>query len=584
VAHHAGALDSVAFEQGRRDSRSGDRNPIHMGGADPARWRSFLEEGAGQLALLAEFKSAPGSCYELIRHISAFCGSKARLAIQDRRRPFPLYPGRRPWSRQASMLFGTEGDRPHALLSQLLLQDPIPIVPPVIAASLAEQAGADQDLLEGNFRGIRRHDPILVPPVAVTASSGAQRHLTANRARSYPLAPSVARLVTAVGRRGSPRVPKSPFHPPPEFRPMRPVQVLFLPLVLVLLPSLQADTIHLTDGTSIEEVKVKDETLQSVTYKEGREETLVQSNRILSITFSPMPTLIDRAEAGLDEDQYMGAVMGYEEYIAQNSEPERKYPWALPYAYYRVVELQQTMREWDAVVVAVDRLLLKAGTSRYAPLALIKKAEALYDGGKPKQAMAALDELTQLSKSAQLGGRWDIEADLRRLLFDTRLKGQERVKKLEALSSRAGGTYRSAWGRAEVAIGESLLKDNDQAGAEKVFRAVIKDSGSDRYARAAAWSGVGACLFNRAAAATEAGEDGAAAICRESALAHMRVLVLYRDQTRFLSGALYWAGRSFDLIGDEESADRAQRLYRKVIRNHKGTRWAEEARAFYKKR
>jgi hypothetical protein len=64
----------------------------------------------------------------------------------------------------------------------------------------------------------------------------------------------------------------------------------------------------------------------------------------------------------------------------------------------------------------------------------------------------------------------------------------------------------------------------------------------------------------------------------------MRVLVLYRDQTRYLSGALYWAGRSFDLIGDEESSDRAQRLYRKVIRNHKGSRWAEEARAFYKKR
>ena len=70
---------------------------------------------------------------------------------------------------------------------------------------------------------------------------------------------------------------------------------------------------------------------------------------------------------------------------------------------------------------------------------------------------------------------------------------------------------------------------------------------------------------------------------RPSALAFMRVVILYRDQTRYLSGALYWAGRSFDLIGDDESADRAQRLYRKVIRNHKGTRWEQEARAFIRR-
>jgi predicted negative regulator of RcsB-dependent stress response len=365
---------------------------------------------------------------------------------------------------------------------------------------------------------------------------------------------------------------------------MRPVQTLFLPLILLVLPTAQADTIHLTDGTSIEGVSIKEETLQGVVYKDGRTDATVQSNLIRSITFSPMPVLIDRAEAGLDEDQYMGSVAGYEEYIAQTSSPERKFPWALNYAYFRVIELQQTMGKYDAVVAAADRLIEKAGTSRYAPLALVKKAEALFDGGKAKEALVALDALTQMSKSAQLGERWDIEADLRRVLFDARLQGQARIKKLEAISSRAGGMYQSVWGRAEVAIGEALLKNNDQAEAEKVFRSVLKETGSDRNAMAAAWSGVGACLFNRAAAATEAGEDGAPAICRDSALAHMRVLVLYRDQTRYLSGALYWAGRSFDLIGDEESSDRAQRLYRKVISNHKGSRWAEEARAFYKKR
>ena len=188
---------------------------------------------------------------------------------------------------------------------------------------------------------------------------------------------------------------------------MRPVQTLFLPLILLVLPTAQADTIHLTDGTSIEGVSIKEETLQGVVYKDGRTDATVQSNLIRSITFSPMPVLIDRAEAGLDEDQYMGSVAGYEEYIAQTSSPERKFPWALNYAYFRVIELQQTMGKYDAVVAAADRLIEKAGTSRYAPLALVKKAEALFDGGKAKEALVALDALTQMSKSAQLGERWD---------------------------------------------------------------------------------------------------------------------------------------------------------------------------------
>jgi predicted negative regulator of RcsB-dependent stress response len=354
-------------------------------------------------------------------------------------------------------------------------------------------------------------------------------------------------------------------------------------LGLAAAPGAAADTIRLTDGTSIEGVQVREEGLQKVTYKDGRKDGEVDVDKVLTIVFEPKPALVDTAEAGLAEDLYMQAIQDLEEYIASNDEPERKYPWALSYAMYRVVELNETMGAWGAVVAGADRLLAKAPQSRYAPLALLRKAEALYEAGKGADAMKALDALSTMAGGAGLGARWEVEIDLRRVLLDDSVQGDARVKKLEGVSASAGGSYPSVWGRAEVAIGEALLKAGKVADAEKAFRDVTKGSGADNRALAGAWSGLGNCVFARASAAKEAGEEGADAELRESALAFMRVVILYRDQTRYLSGALYWAGRSFDLIGDEESADRAQRLYREVIRNHKGTRWEQEARAFVRR-
>lgn len=354
-------------------------------------------------------------------------------------------------------------------------------------------------------------------------------------------------------------------------------------LGLVASEGAHADTIRLLDGTSIEDVQVRSEGLQKITYKDGRKEGEVDVDKVVGIVFDPKPALVDTAEAGLAEDLYMQAVQDLEEYIASNDEPERKYPWALAYSMYRVIELNETMGAWDAVVAGADRLLAKAPESRYAPMALIRKAEALYDAGKAADAMKALDALETMAGGAGLGARWSVEIELRRVLLDDRVTGDARIKKLEDVSASAGGSYPTVWGRAEVAIGEALLKEGKTAEAEKAFRDVVKATGADNRALAGAWSGLGACVFGKASVAKEAGEEGADAMLRESALAFMRVVILYRDQTRYLSGALYWAGRSFDLIGDDESADRAQRLYRKVIRNHKGTRWEQEARAFIRR-
>ena len=77
-------------------------------------------------------------------------------------------------------------------------------------------------------------------------------------------------------------------------------------------------------------------------------------------------------------------------------------------------------------------------------------------------------------------------------------------------------------------------------------------------------------------------EDRLQALLTEALLAYMRVAVSYKDQTRYVGKAMFYAGRAFDQFEDEGQKDRAQRMYREVIRQFPDSTWAVEARGFRK--
>ena len=65
----------------------------------------------------------------------------------------------------------------------------------------------------------------------------------------------------------------------------------------------------------------------------------------------------------------------------------------------------------------------------------------------------------------------------------------------------------------------------------------------------------------------------------------MRVVVSYKNQLAYVPKAMFYAGRCFQLLADDEFADeKADKLYKKLIRTFDGTRWANEARAFRPKK
>lgn len=348
---------------------------------------------------------------------------------------------------------------------------------------------------------------------------------------------------------------------------------------LALAAGVAADTIHKTDGKSIEDVTVVAETLQEVTYKKGRTNASVPTDQVLRIDYSGKPKLVERADLAVQDDQILDAIDDYRTYLeGYLANPGReRYAWAPAYAASRLVQLEATVGNWSGVIAEANRLIEKFPDSRWVPMAYLAKANALLATGKAREARAAVDALRALVDEKGLSRRWGLEAELAGVLVDPALKGAKKAEELQKVADRAGTEFPSVRNRALARMAEVLVEAKDYERAREVFRRVTEDPKSDDETLAIAYSGLGDCLYQQAASAS--GEE-AARLFHEALLAYMRVVVLYKDQSAYVPKAMFFAARCLDQIGDEDSKEKAKDLYRAVVRQYPDSKWAEEAKGF----
>ena len=103
----------------------------------------------------------------------------------------------------------------------------------------------------------------------------------------------------------------------------------------------------------------------------------------------------------------------------------------------------------------------------------------------------------------------------------------------------------------------------------------------DPATRAAAFCGLGDCLFQRAAGMSP-GSDDQRATLKAALMSYLRVAINYKNETRYVSKSLFFAARSFDLMG-EDQAPNAQKLYLRVVRTYGDSQWAKESKSFIKR-
>jgi len=365
---------------------------------------------------------------------------------------------------------------------------------------------------------------------------------------------------------------------------IRPAPFRTTVLLLALAAPAGADTIHQVAGSPIEDCTIVEETLTEVSYKLGRGGSVltVPSDGVLRVEYERKPRELGDAEDAVGEQDFAYAVDLLQSYVAEHADGEGddRYPWAPPYAAYRLLEIQDMLGNLDGSLQAADRLLESFPTSRYVPVAYVTKANVLYQRERDAEALETLEAFQRIVDSKGLSKRWELECTLSKLQVDGSLSGTDRRAALSAIEKDAGREFPTVRNRAIVARGESFLADAGKGDrtlldkARDLFEQVLDDPGAEDVTLAGAHAGLGDCIFQGAAKAQDAE-------ALRVALKHfMRVVVLYPGQPRYVAKSLLYAGRCYDLLDGEGDDERASRLYATVVRDYPGSYWADEAKSF----
>ena len=358
---------------------------------------------------------------------------------------------------------------------------------------------------------------------------------------------------------------------------------LALAALFLVSGTVRADTIHLLNGKSHDDVTVTSENIKEISYREGSKKAKVRTEDVLRIEFSSKSQLVDRADTAAVDGQYLDAIDDFTLYIEGQLSGGRnpRYRWEPAYAMYRLVELYGIIGEAEPLIAAADQLLQHADDSRFMPNAYLDKAEAQFLTGKAAAAEKTLNEFKAAIQSKGLSQRWQIEHKLASVLFDSKLKGKVLRDKLSVVASEAGGAYPTVKNSAQVAIAESLIGSKKLDDAEPILKRIIDNPKATTRTLAAAYTGYGECLFKRAL--SESPGTSRDRLLRDAKMAYMRVVVVYKNQVDYRPKAMFWAARVFDESQDEEEKEKDKKLYRKVTREFVGSEWAEAARGFLKR-
>ena len=357
------------------------------------------------------------------------------------------------------------------------------------------------------------------------------------------------------------------------------------PLASALLIALSsADTIHTTEGSTIEDCTVLEETLLEVTYRrDGGNKTSMPSSDVLRIDFTTMPTLVDRAETAVADDQLFDAVSDLTVYLdgALNkieSGSRVRPAWAPAYAAWRLAELNASMGKIEETLAATNKLISKFTDSRYIPAALLLKAEVQFANGDGGAAKKTLEGVSQLVAEKGISERWDFDAKIAAVMYDDSLSGDKRRDALKRIANQAGSKFASVRNRAQAIGAETLLREKDFDGAKAVFERVAKDPKSDQRTLAIAWSGLGDCLFEEGA--KNPTSEASKATLNDALKAYMRVVVLHKGESNYVARAMVYSGRIYMMMETVEATENANKLFGAVIRQFPGSKWAQEARGF----
>ncbi|MHC5210370.1 MAG: tetratricopeptide repeat protein [Planctomycetota bacterium] len=370
-----------------------------------------------------------------------------------------------------------------------------------------------------------------------------------------------------------------------------------LPILLalaVLAGTLRADTIHLQDGSKLENVRIVKETLQNVEYRVPRVSApqKVESAEVRSIEYGSAPPEYRDGMAKLEE----GALNLAAGYFLAAAEDEEAPKHVRADARVRLADALNENGNLAEAIEAYDQLLKEHPDTRHLARALLGRGKALFRSQKNDEARTAFETLESEASAKSLGERYTLEAEFH-LLWITQQEGgaAEAIKGYEALLASTGGTHQGIANKCSVRLGRAKFDAGDLSGAAALFQDII-DSRLDMDARdvaAEAFNGRGRCRFSEAqamndkadnlavandAAKADAARQDAGDLFREARLDFLRVIVSYPDVQSAQAEAFYWAAQCY-LNLDEDDAQREAGRLLKSAQRYENSQWGKKAKA-----
>ena len=189
------------------------------------------------------------------------------------------------------------------------------------------------------------------------------------------------------------------------------------------------------------------------------------------------------------------------------------------------------------------------------PGAYLAKAGAETDAGQGGTALKTLDKLSKLIEKNQLSKRYDLECRLAKIRADDKRSGDARRTDLGIIVREAGAEFPTVKSRAEGMEGEVFLSEAEgtvdpkkaaelRGKAQVVFERILKTQGTTNATLAGAYTGLGECLFYKGAE-----KDDKEAL-KDASMNFLRVITLFKTESRYCAKSLYFAMRSFHLMQD----------------------------------
>lgn len=355
-----------------------------------------------------------------------------------------------------------------------------------------------------------------------------------------------------------------------------------LPALLALVSlgaPLSADTIVRTDGKLVEGVRVLEDGLTAVTYREGNTTKTLESDKVLRIKFDKFPRLVDEAEAAIVGDDPEGAVVLLDTFVeGQIAKPNEPRKWAAPYANWRSIQIRMANADTPGVVEKAQQLIANFADSRFVPRAYLAKAQAeamLGDGAKAKKS---LETLLNLISSKGLSKRYDLETRLALLRVDAATGAEAKREALAQLASDAR-EFPTVKNRILVAEGETWVaqaekdagnRDELLSEARSVFERILsRQDEAEPETLAGAYTGLGDVAYYAA------GDDEAQ--LHAARMHYLRVAIVYADEVQYVPKCLFQALLVSNKLAD---TDKKRDMKRELLRRYPNSPYTQKAKSY----